>query len=154
MELVQFKFVFPLFFAAFLLIPSIQAKEVRYCDRKGNYAVAVSEVEMSPDPVVRGQPATFSIMASTDEAISGGNVVIDVSYFGVHIHKETHDLCEETSCPISAGDFVLSHSQVLPGYTPPGSYTLKMIMNNAEGNELTCVSFDFRIGIGSSVADI
>ncbi|XP_043722615.1 putative phosphatidylglycerol/phosphatidylinositol transfer protein DDB_G0282179 [Telopea speciosissima] len=154
MEVVQFKFVLPFLFAAFLLIPSIQATEVHYCDRKGHYAVAVSEVEISPDPVVRGKPATFSIMASSGEAISGGKVVIDVSYFGVHIHKETHDLCEETSCPISGGDFVLSHSQVLPGYTPPGSYTLKMIMNDADRKELTCVTFGFHIGIGSSVADI
>lgn len=53
------------------------------------------------------------------EAISGGKLVIDVSYFGWHIHSETHDLCAETSCPVSTGDFVVAHSQVLPGYTPP-----------------------------------
>lgn len=47
--------------------------------------------------------------------------MIDVSYFGWHIHSETHDLCGETSCPVSVGDFVIAHSQVLPGYTPPVS---------------------------------
>lgn len=55
------------------------------------------------------------------EAISGGKLVIDVSYFGWHIHSESHDLCSETSCPVSTGDFVVSHSQVLPGFTPPVS---------------------------------
>ncbi|KAJ4979944.1 hypothetical protein NE237_010724 [Protea cynaroides] len=154
MEVVHFKFVVLLLFVSSLLISLIQAREVHYCDRKGNYAVKVSEVEISPDPVVRGQPASFSIMGSTGEAISGGKVVIDVSYFGVHIHTETHDLCIETSCPVSVGDFVLSHSQVLPGFTPPGSYTLKMIMNGADGKELTCVTFDFHIGVGSSMANI
>lgn len=58
----------------------------------------------------------------TDKAISGGKLVIDVSYFGWHIHSETHDLCDETSCPVSTGDFVVAHSQVLPGFTPPVSY--------------------------------
>jgi len=47
--------------------------------------------------------------------------VIEVSYFGWHVHSETHDLCTETSCPIQTGDFLVAHSQVLPGYTPPVS---------------------------------
>jgi len=55
------------------------------------------------------------------KALSGGKLVIDVSYFGWHIHSETHDLCGETTCPVSIGDFVIAHSQVLPGFTPPVS---------------------------------
>lgn len=47
--------------------------------------------------------------------------MIEVSYFGWHIHSETHELCDETSCPVAVGDFVVEHSQVLPGYTPPVS---------------------------------
>lgn len=47
--------------------------------------------------------------------------MIDVYYYGAHIHSETHDFCEETSCPVSSGDFMLSHSQSLPGFTPPVS---------------------------------
>lgn len=56
-----------------------------------------------------------------DEAISGGKLVIDVSYFGWYIYSETHDLCTETSCPVSTGEFLVSHSQVLPRFTPPVS---------------------------------
>lgn len=63
----------------------------------------------------------FPHVTCAAEAISGGKLVIDVSYFGWHIHSETHDLCAETSCPVSIGDFVVAHSQVLPGYTPPVS---------------------------------
>lgn len=61
------------------------------------------------------------------QAISGGKVVIDVSYFGVHVHEETRDLCEEIPCPIAAGNFVLSHAQSLPGFTPPVSSPLQSI---------------------------
>ncbi len=68
----------------------------------------------------------FATMLDADEAISGGKLVIDVAYFGWHIHSETHDLCEETSCPVSDGDFLVSHSQVLPGFTPPVSHSYKM----------------------------
>ncbi|MBA0838058.1 hypothetical protein Goarm_010155, partial [Gossypium armourianum] len=86
--------------------------------KQGEYDVKVQGVEISPNPIARGQPATFSIAATTGAAIDGGKLVIEVSYFGWHIHSETHDLCDETSCPVSTGDFVVSHSQVLPGYTP------------------------------------
>ncbi|GMP63559.1 hypothetical protein CsSME_00025193 [Camellia sinensis var. sinensis] len=81
-----------------------------------------------------------------DEAISGGKLVIDVAYFGFHIYSETDELCEKTSCPISAGDFLISHSQDLPGFTPPGTYTLTMKMEDGNKNQLTCINFDFSIG--------
>lgn len=64
----------------------------------------------------------LEFMVDAVEAISGGKVMIDVSYFGIHVHSETIDLCKETSCPISAGDFVLSHKQTLPIFTPPVSH--------------------------------
>lgn len=136
-----------------LPLPSAHATDVSYCDKKTEYSVKVSGVEISPYPVVRGQAATFSISATTGEAITGGKMVIEVSYFGWHIHSENHDLCEETSCPVSEGDFVISHSQVLPGFTPPGSYSLKMKMYDGNNQELTCIGFDFSIGFASSVAE-
>ncbi|KAK6926502.1 MD-2-related lipid-recognition domain [Dillenia turbinata] len=148
----QFQTTF-LFLVICLIVPLIQAKEAKYCDRKANYAVKITGIDIIPDPVVSGKPATFKISASTAEALAGGTVVLDVSYFGVHVHSETHDLCEETSCPISTGDFVLSHTQTLPGFTPPGSYSLKMRLEDAGGSQLTCISFNFNIGFGSLVFD-
>ena len=66
----------------------------------------------------------LSFIFHAGKPISSGKVVIDVSYFGVHVHTENHDLSEEISCPIAAGKFVLSHSQTLPGFTPPVSLIL------------------------------
>ncbi|KAK9279008.1 hypothetical protein L1049_012683 [Liquidambar formosana] len=163
----QFKLALLLFFTSFVLLPSIQAKakDVKYCDKKGNYAVKVQGIEISPDPVVTGKPATFNISASTGETISGGKLIIEVSYFGVRVHTENHDLCEESSCPISVGNFVLSHAQTLPGFTPPvfhmtdstsfiqGKYTLKMKMEDENGHQLTCITFNFNIGFRSLVSD-
>ncbi|KAF9595489.1 hypothetical protein IFM89_000407 [Coptis chinensis] len=135
-----------LLLAAFvLIIPSIHATNVKYC-KKISYPVKVSGVEISPNPITRGKPATFNISASTDDNLTGGKVEIDVKYFGWHVHSENHDLCEETPCPVAPGDFVLSHSQVLPGITPPGSYTLTMKILGGNGGELTCINFDFSIG--------
>ncbi|CAL0316896.1 unnamed protein product [Lupinus luteus] len=132
------------------------ATQIQYCNRNADYTVKVKGVEISPEPIARGQPTTFSISATTGEALSGGKLVIDVSYFGWHIHSETHDLCEETSCPVSDGDFVIAHSQVLPIFTPPGSYSLKLRLYDGKRHEKTCITFGFSIGFGSdsSVADM
>ncbi|XP_062172235.1 uncharacterized protein LOC133877826 [Alnus glutinosa] len=150
----QLKLTLVLFFVAvcLVLVPSTHARDVKYCDKKGNYAVKVRDVEISPYPVVSGKAATFNISASTDQAIDGGKVVIEVSYFGLHVHTEKIELSDETSCPIAAGNFVLSHTQTLPGYTPPGSYTLKMTMENDNNQVLACISFSFKISFGSLVS--
>ncbi|KAK6944132.1 MD-2-related lipid-recognition domain [Dillenia turbinata] len=153
MESIQLKLILSLFVSLCLLAPSTLAVNVDYCDKSASYNVKVQGVEISPNPVARGKPATFSISASTGEAISGGKLVIEVSYFGVHIHTETHDLCSETSCPVLAGDFLIAHSQVLPGFTPPGSYTLTMKMEDENQNLLTCIGFGFQIGFATDVAD-
>ncbi|XP_021720583.1 putative phosphatidylglycerol/phosphatidylinositol transfer protein DDB_G0282179 [Chenopodium quinoa] len=142
-----------IFLCLCLSAPSILAKSVKKCDKKANYAVEVKGVEFHPDPVVPGKEAVFSISASSEEVISGGKVVIDVSYFGLHVHSETIDLCQETSCPIPAGDFVLSHKQTLPIFTPPGSYILKLRIMDSSNQLLSCGSFGFKIGFGESAYD-
>lgn len=131
-----------------LLVPSTSAAstKVRYCNKKAEYAVKVSGVDITPYPISRNKETTFKIAASTETSISGGELVIDVSYFGFNVHSEKHDLCNETSCPVAPGDFEIAHSQVLPGYTPPGSYTLKLTMSGVDKKQLSCINFDFSIG--------
>lgn len=61
------------------------------------------------------------------EAIYGGKWVIMVSYFGFVVHKEIHDFCEEVSCPVAAGSFVVANTQKLPAFAPPVSFSLPNI---------------------------
>ncbi|XP_020574378.1 putative phosphatidylglycerol/phosphatidylinositol transfer protein DDB_G0282179 [Phalaenopsis equestris] len=146
--------LFNFFVFTITLLPSAaEEASVEYCNKKAEYAVKVNGVDIDPYPVARGKEATFSISASTGEGISNGKLLIDVKYFFFHVYQETHDLCKETSCPVSSGDFVLSHKQTLPGYTPPGSYTLQMKLLDENNKELTCVTFGFSIGFISPVAD-
>ncbi|MCL7024277.1 hypothetical protein MKW94_014160, partial [Papaver nudicaule] len=87
------------------------------------------------------------------QELLGADLVLEVRYFGIHVHTETHDLCKEAGgCPVKTGDFVISHSQVLPAFTPPGPYSLQMKMIGKDGDLLTCISFNFKIEL-HSVAD-
>ncbi|KAJ3669951.1 hypothetical protein LUZ60_010275 [Juncus effusus] len=135
-------FVSALILASCLLTSAVS---VSYCKKNVKYPVSVSSVDIDPNPVVGGKPATFNISASTEESYSEGSLVIDVKYFFFHVYQETDNICDKTSCPIN-GDFVLTHKQTLPSLTPPGSYTIQMTMKDSDNNVLTCISFDFSIG--------
>ncbi|KAM3278672.1 hypothetical protein ACQJBY_046132 [Aegilops geniculata] len=140
--------------AALLLSASCAAAaDFEYCNKGRHYPVKVSGVEIVPDPVVRGEPATFKISASTDKTITKGKLVVDVWYFFFHVDSETHDLCAGTPCP-ATGEFVLASEQTLPSYTPPGSYSLQMKLLGDKNEELTCISFGFSIGFVAPVAVI
>lgn len=138
------------------LIPLTKAaaSEPSYCDSDTSYPVKVKSVDIDPNPVVSGAPATFKISAIADEALSGGKLSIDVFFYGVRVHTESHDLCTKTTCPIEQGSFVLTHSQSLPGFTPAGAYKLKMKMIDADDKQLTCVNINFKIVHGSLIAQI
>ena len=136
------------------LLSSAYSLDFEYCNKRAHYPVKVKGIEISPLPIKRGVPVSFSISASAGESISKGKLVIDVAYWIIHVHEEIDDLCTKTSCPITTGDFVISHQQTLPSLTPPGSYTLTMKLLGEDGKELlTCISFGFSIGFASEVAD-
>lgn len=115
------------------------------CSSTEDYKVAVKDVKVTPDPVVRGGDATFEIPAVTSETITGGTVTIQVFYLGVPVHTEKDDLCAKTSCPISPGEFSLKNSEGLPEFTPTGSYRLDMRVHDEDGHVLTCLKINFRI---------
>ncbi|XP_022754216.1 phosphatidylglycerol/phosphatidylinositol transfer protein-like [Durio zibethinus] len=147
--LAQFNIILVLFFTVFLLSACNQAENVTYCNDSRHYIVNVLSFEVSPDPMLVGRPATIIISASTSQPISDGKAVIDVSFLGLHVHTETRDLCEEVSCPVAAGNFVLSHSQTLPVFRKQGSYTLQMTLHDENNLELTCIRIKFIIGNAS-----
>ncbi|KAG2640030.1 hypothetical protein PVAP13_2KG065100 [Panicum virgatum] len=61
--------------ACLLLLPAASvATDVDYCSRGKKYPVKVSGVQIVPDPVQPGKPATFKISASTDKIIQKGKL--------------------------------------------------------------------------------
>ncbi|OMO89042.1 hypothetical protein CCACVL1_08048 [Corchorus capsularis] len=139
-----------------LFLPFLQANNIsfNYCDKNANYVVKVDGLIISPYPVVGGKTATFNISASTGQAISGGTAVIDVFYFGMHVDHEPYDFCEETSCPIPVGEFLISHHPEFPAISPPGSYLVEMrLLSSDNSQELTCISYNFSLISESLVSD-
>nr|GME18010.1 putative phosphatidylglycerol/ phosphatidylinositol transfer protein DDB_G0282179 [Ipomoea batatas]GME18011.1 putative phosphatidylglycerol/ phosphatidylinositol transfer protein DDB_G0282179 [Ipomoea batatas] len=141
--------VVSLFFSLCVFLPLISAAptDIKYCSET-NYAVKVTGADITPFPVKKGENVTFTLTAFTDKGMSSGKQVISVLYYGIDVYDETNNICEVTSCPINAGTFELSHTQKLPAYAPTGDFGLRMTMLDDEGKELTCITFDFSIGVG------
>ncbi|XP_058744961.1 uncharacterized protein LOC131617716 [Vicia villosa] len=143
-----------------LLLSSLHAEaesqNLKYCQKNVDYAVKVSSVEILPDPVVRGEPFTFKIQAYTDDLIRKGNLIYEISYAGIEGQPAVfyHDLSEETSLPVRPGHFLLTHTELLPPVTPPGTYNVKLTFDNKDGGVFTCITFPFTIGAKSSVSAI
>ncbi|KAE9606228.1 hypothetical protein Lal_00024967 [Lupinus albus] len=134
----------------------VQSHTIKYCDNNADYVVKVSGVEILPNPVVRGEPFTFKIAAYTGEPILSGDLIYEISYAGVETPPATflHDLCQESSCPVPVGHFLLTHTELLPTVTPPGTYNVKLTFKNQNEKQLSCIIFPFKIGAGSSVSAI
>ncbi|XP_076890740.1 uncharacterized protein LOC143541948 [Bidens hawaiensis] len=146
MEGIRINLFIALVYILSIIAPSIHATDFEYCNKRKEYAVTVTGVAVSPDPITRDQETSFIISAFTDKPLSGGKVVIRVAYFGISVFSQTGDLCDNISCPIPAGDFTISYSQFLPMIAPPGSYTLTLKVQDGHTKELTCIKFDFKIG--------
>jgi hypothetical protein len=72
-------------------------------------------------------------MASMDflgKTIEKRKLDIDVKYFFFYVHLEPRDICGESSC-LATGDFMLSHQQTLPGFTP-------LVRSLCTSNIITC----------------
>ncbi|WVZ60811.1 hypothetical protein U9M48_010787 [Paspalum notatum var. saurae] len=78
----------PLLFAAaamlFLFPSGSTATTFEYCNKRRDYPVKVIDVEVVPDPVVRGQPATFNISAYTELM---GRSRLDANHQGMSMHQ-------------------------------------------------------------------
>lgn len=132
-----------------------ESQSLKYCEKNADYAVQVSNVEILPNPVVRGEPFTFKIAAYTDEPIHSGDLIYEISYAGIEQSAVFHhSLSEETPLPVRPGQFLLTHTELLPPVTPPGTYNVKLTFNNQNGEQLTCIVFPFTIGAKSSVSAI
>ncbi|KAH9322509.1 hypothetical protein KI387_017148, partial [Taxus chinensis] len=119
-----------------------------------NYQVKVENVGIIPNPIVSGKPATFNVSATSEDQIPAGKLSIEVFFYGIRVHTESHDLCSKTTCPIKQGSFILTNSQSLPGFTPSGDYRLRMKMMDADNKVLTCIYINLRIVHDSMISEV
>ncbi|PKI85905.1 Npc2p [Malassezia vespertilionis] len=90
--------------------------------------VHAREIELNPDPPVKGQNLTVHAVGTVDSAVEQGSYIdINVHVGFVRVLSRRFDLCDalvdnnvEVQCPIKPGKYNFSHTVALPREIPPG----------------------------------
>ncbi|XP_023522645.1 uncharacterized protein LOC111786644 [Cucurbita pepo subsp. pepo] len=122
-------------------------------DETAKYDIMVKGVQISPSPIVRGRPINMTFNLIIGKPIIAGKMVVDIAYFGWHMYRDSHDICVETSCPYSFGDFALAPLQTPLAFFLPGSYHMQITVVDGDDNKLACFGFDYELVIASLFGD-
>jgi cathepsin B len=103
-----------------------------------------------PGTLTPGQPISISFSGTLSEQLTGGNVVISVTFLGITVFSKTYDLCKlvsegGSSCPVAAGPLSISKQETMPSGAPRGTYQGKVVVHDQSGSEVTCIEFGVKI---------
>ncbi|XP_024531876.1 putative phosphatidylglycerol/phosphatidylinositol transfer protein DDB_G0282179 [Selaginella moellendorffii] len=122
------------------------------CDHRPR-GITLQDVKVVPDPAITGEDVEFQVTGSSSARLASGKLAITVYFHGIFVRREIYDLCQKTSCPVEAGNFVLKSSQNLPSVTPSGAYRLKLEMLDPKNKLLACAMVNFDIVRPNPLAD-
>lgn len=110
---------------------------------------------VNPDPLVRGQKFIVSLKGSLSQAIGPQDVAkVVVKYGGFTLVNSLFNICENLNkiqpnlfpCPIPAGDFDVTHTEILPLEVPPGRYQVHIeAFSSSQFTGIICLDSDFKI---------
>ncbi|KAJ5071796.1 phosphatidylglycerol/phosphatidylinositol transfer protein [Anaeramoeba ignava] len=132
----------------FLLIVAAFADIWTDCSQAGD-DFKITDVVITPNPPVKGQPMTAEIKGALSKTITGGTAELMVYYNGIKLLDITKDICTidpDLPCPINANPSVdLKFTETIPSYVPSGKYTGQAVMKDQDGKEIVCVKFDLNL---------
>jgi hypothetical protein len=106
------------------------------------------QVQITPNPPVKGQDVTVAASGTLSESItSGAKAQLTISVLGIPVINKSIDLCTadpSITCPIAAGAQSIKVTQMIPSTVPSGDYTGKVVATNADGKEITCVNLQLK----------
>ncbi|XP_024536129.1 uncharacterized protein LOC9630451 [Selaginella moellendorffii] len=124
-------------------LPELTASSCSFC--LGCSSWAPCDVKVVVDPAITGEDVEFQVTGSSSARLASGKLAITVYFHGIFVRREIYDLCQKTSCPVEAGNFVLKSAQNLPSVTPSGAYRLKLEMLDPKNKLLACAMVNFDI---------
>lgn len=119
--------------------------------------LTVTNVILDPAVPKTGAPLSITLQGDLKEDIQGAAFVdVDVSYSGVQLFQGQVPACSQDflPCPIKAGKIDQKFTQTVPGFAPPGGpYTGTARLADGNGNNFTCITFDFMMDSSVSAAE-
>lgn len=106
----------------------------------------VSNVDVDPQPLVRGKRATFRADGTLLESLTGGSYVADFRYQGVSVLQRSGSIDQLIALPAQPGPATLEATAKVPRQAPQGSYELVFSASDQNGAAVTCLRVPFTIG--------
>ncbi|KAN0064023.1 hypothetical protein ACQY0O_003629 [Thecaphora frezii] len=113
----------------------------------GSDGVIIKDIQVSPDPPRPGQNLTIHAKGSTSIDIRDGSRADVVVKLGlIKLLSREFDICEEArannaelQCPLTPGDYELSHTVFLPREIPPAKFRVDIQAYNQDDEDLMCL---------------
>ena len=102
-------------------------------------AFQITQLSLTPDPPVRGQPVYLTLLFNNNEAapVTAGTATTDITLNGLPISPSTTPLCEATACPIPIGPNDRSTNTTWPDVA--GKITSRLVWLSSAGKTLLCL---------------
>lgn len=117
---------------------------IKDCDTASRFRP--TELAVSPDPPVRGQPVTMTVkFDNPGSVVDDGTVTTSVTLNFIPFQPSSEPLCQNTACPIPSGAADRSTSSTWPD-TVSGRVVTKSVWTGVNGESLLCVQSSFSVG--------
>jgi len=117
---------------------------------QGPVHVQIATLDVNPNPPVIGQNVTFTATGTSNEQITGGEILVVLTYSQIALVNQTFPLCStisdfEIKCPVASGPLKFTVNQQIPSALPSGPYEAIIQPTDQNDQEIFCVDVQFNL---------
>lgn len=122
---------------------------IKDCDTTSRFRP--TELAVSPDPPVRGQPVAMTVkFDNPGPVVDDGTVTTSITLNYIPFQPSSEPLCQNTACPIPTGAVDRSTSSTWPD-TVSGRIVTKSVWTGSDGESLLCVQSSFSVATSTNL---
>jgi len=125
---------------------------LEYCEETDAYTLAISNVDLTPNPPLPGKTLTIEAKGNfTEEVEEGAYINLVVKYGLIKLISQTADLCEQMQnvdekCPLK-GVKTITKEVDLPKEIPPGRYNVVADVYTKDDEHITCLTASIALNL-------
>lgn len=134
-------------FLALIAVATATSIPWKSCD--DNSIITITDIDSGSWPPVPGGAMTTVTKGKASVDIPGtyGTWEIATKWNGMSVDNKKGDLCAfgDISCPLKAGDIAITNAGTFPSNAPSGSYVMRTLAKDAQGNTVFCYTLSFTV---------
>lgn len=128
------------------LITLIIAVDVPYsnCGKSSDH-ISINSVTANIWPPTKGNSVTLLFDGKTNEEITKGKYVVQITYLGIPLPSSSGPLSDLLALPVAIGPLAIKSTSNFPSSSPSGNYVVSVTTTDQNGEELFCTSVKFSL---------